>query len=97
METLVTCALLCGAELPLLRQIAGCVTTDAALELLQEAGRKEQVCALLGQRIEDTLRRRVPAGVEIGCVVFTNREDLGGLLHESDNAERLMDNWRETV
>ena len=97
METLVTCALLCGADLPLLRQIAGCVTTDAALEHLRSAGLKDAVCALLGQRIEATLLRRVPAEIDIGYVLFTNREDLGGLLHESDNAERLMDNWRERV
>ena len=97
METLVTCALLCGADLPLLRQIAGCVTTDAALEHLRSAGLKDAVCALLGQRIEATLLRRVPADIDIGYVLFTNREDLGGLLHESDNAERLMDNWRERV
>lgn len=97
METLVTCALLCGAETPLLRQIAGCVTTDAALEHLRSAGLKDAVCALLGQRIEATLLRRVPADIDIGYVLFTNREDLGGLLHESDNAERLMDNWRERV
>ena len=97
METLVTCALLCGASLPLLRAIAGCVTTDAALELLQEAGLKDAVCALLGQRIEATLRRRVPPGIEIGYVLFTNRDDLGGLLHMSDNAERLMEYWREKI
>ena len=97
METLVTCALLCGGSLPLLRQIAACVTTDAALEHLQNAGLKDAVCALLGQRIEATLLRRVPPQIDIGYVLFTNREDLGGLLHESDNAERLMDNWRKTV
>ena len=97
METLVTCALLCGAETPLLHELAACVTTDAALERLQETGLKDAVCALLGQRIEATLLRRVPPNIEIGYVLFTNREDLGGLLHESDNAERLMDNWRKTV
>ncbi len=97
METLVTCALLCGASLPLLRQIAACVTTDAALEHLREAGLKDAVCALLGQRIEATLQRRVPPGIDIGYILFTNREDLGGLLHMSDNAERLMNNWRKTV
>ena len=96
METLVTCALLCGAELPLLRDIAGCVTTDAALKILQDAGLKGAVCALLGQRIEATLQRRVPPQIEIGYVLFTNREDLGGLLQKSDNAERLMNNWRES-
>jgi len=94
METLTTCALLCGAELDTLRRVAECVTTDAALDILKEAGLKDEVCAALGQRIQATLERRVPSGVEIGYVLFTNREDLGGRLHQSDNAEHLMENWR---
>ena len=94
METLTACALLCGADLTTLRRVVDCVTTDAALEILQEAGLKDDVCALLGRRIQATLERRVPVGVEMGYVLFTNREDLGGLLQKSDNAERLMENWR---
>ena len=97
METLTTCALLCGADLDTLRRVAECVTTDAALEILREAGVKDAVCALLGERIRATLERRVPPGVEIGYVLFTNREDLGGVLHMSENAERLMENWRRKV
>ena len=97
METLTTCALLCGADLYTLRRVAECVTTDAALEILREAGVKDAVCALLGERIRATLERRVPPGVEIGYVLFTNREDLGGVLHMSENAERLMENWRKKV
>ena len=97
METLTACALLCGADLDTLHRVVDSVTTDAALEILQEAGLKDAVCALLGQRIQATLERRVPPGVEMGYVLFTNREDLGGLLHKSENAERLMENWRKQV
>ena len=97
METLTACALLCGADLDTLHRVVDCVTTDAALEILQEAGLKDAVCALLGQRIQATLERRVPPGVEMGYVLFTNREDLGGLLHKSENAERLMENWRKSI
>ena len=97
METLTACALLCGADLDTLQRVVDCVTTDAALEILQEKGLKDAVCTLLGKRIQATLERRVPPGIEIGYVLFTNREDLGGLLHQSDNAERLMENWRRNV
>ena len=97
METLTACALLCGADLDTLHRVVDCVTTDAALEILQEKGLKDTVCTLLGKRIQATLERRVPPGIEIGYVLFTNREDLGGLLHQSDNAERLMENWRRNV
>ncbi|MBE6990942.1 MAG: cobalamin biosynthesis protein CbiD [Ruminococcaceae bacterium] len=95
METLAACAALCGAQAPLIREILDCATTDAALELLQREELKEPVCALLGRRIEATLRRRVPEGVEIGYVLFTNRQDLGGVLSRSGNAERMMEHWRE--
>ena len=94
METLTACALLCGADLDTLRRVLECVTTDAALEILCRAGLREPVCAELGKRIQATLERRVPPGVEMGYVLFTNRADLGGLLHQSENAERLMENWR---
>ena len=97
METLAACAALRGAEGDLIRGVLGCATTDAALTLLAQAGRKEEVCALLGSRIDDTLNRRVPPGVEIGCVMFTNRAELGPVLWRSENAERLTKNWRRTI
>ncbi|MBQ9392549.1 MAG: cobalamin biosynthesis protein CbiD, partial [Oscillospiraceae bacterium] len=97
METLAACAALAGAEGDLIRGVLGCATTDAALTLLAQAGRKEDVCALLGSRIDDTLNRRVPPGVEIGCVMFTNRAELGPVLWRSENAERLTKNWRRTI
>lgn len=95
METLVACALEAGCETPLLRQLLDCVTTDAALEVLQGAGAKEATVAALARRIEACLLRRVPENVAIGYVLFTNREDLGGLLARSGNAETLMDIWRK--
>ena len=95
METLAACAALCGADAPLIRAVLSCATADAALETLQKAGLQQSVCALLGQRIDDTLCRRVPEGVEIGFVMFTNRAELGPILAQSENARTLMENWRE--
>ncbi len=95
METLAACALAAGAEAPLLKRIMACVTTDAALDILREAGIMEETLLKLSLRIEGTLARRVPESVETGFLVFTNREDLGGVLIKSKNAERLMDIWRK--
>ena len=94
METLLTCALPHTDDIALLRAIADCATTDAALALLQASGIKDAVMATLGPRIEDTLRRRVPCNVTVGFLMFTNRADLGGVLLQSDNASELMHHWR---
>ena len=94
METLLACALPHTGDVALLRAIAECATTDAALALLQKAGIKDAVMATLGRRIDDTLRRRVPCGVTVGYLTFTNRADLGGVLIQSENASDLMHHWR---
>lgn len=93
METLVTCALEAGADVRLLKQIAGCVTTDGALTHLNHAGLTRQTMTILGRRIEQTLNRRVPEGVRIGYLCFTNGD--GGILCQSENAEELLRFWRE--
>lgn len=94
METLIACALACGGELDLLRRIQGCVTTDAALDALGEAGLLGPVMDLLGRRIQATLERWVPAKVEIGFICFTNAEPHAGVLAKSDNADALALAWK---
>jgi len=94
METLIACALACGADLGLLRSIQGCVTTDAALDALGAAGLLRPVMDLLGERIQATLERWVPARVEIGFICFTNAGPWQGVLVKSDNADALAQVWR---
>ncbi len=94
-ETLLACALEAGAGLEPLRKILACVTTDAALEVLRDAGLMQPVMEILGKRIDATLLRRLPPDVTIGWLVFTNRLDLGGVLVQSENAETLLQLWRE--
>ncbi len=90
METLAACALAAGAQVPLLRQIMGCATTDAALAHLDGAGLLKPTMVELGARIQDTLTRWTPEGVEIGFVCFADRAPYRGVLIQSDNAETLM-------
>ena len=94
METLIACALECGAEVPLLRRMLTCVTTDAALDVLAEQDLVGPAMRVLGRRIEDSLARRVPADVEIGYICFTNAEPHRGVLVESANARRLAEIWK---
>ncbi len=93
LETLVTCALKAGGDLPLLRQIADCATTEAALALLEEAGLMPGVAADLKERIAFYLGRQVPADVEIGFICFTGAGSFRPLF-ESDNAAQLLKNWQ---
>ncbi|HWS29488.1 MAG TPA: cobalt-precorrin-5B (C(1))-methyltransferase CbiD [Clostridia bacterium] len=96
METLLACALEAGAKLPLLKGIMACVTTDAALALLNKAGLLKNAMEILGERIDATLKRRVPEGIEIGFLCFTNAEGFGGVLAQSENAEGWIRLWRES-
>ena len=95
METLLACALASGAGLPMLRKIADSITTDGALAILSGAGLLEETMAILGGRIDDCLKRRVPGGVTIAYVCFANTEKTGGVLAQSDGAEELMRIWRK--
>lgn len=94
METLIACALECGAGIELLRAIQGCAVTDAALNCISEAGLLEPTMAALGRRIWGTLGRWAPEGVEIGFIGFTNAEPLKGVLVKSPNADALAAHWR---
>jgi cobalt-precorrin-5B (C1)-methyltransferase len=95
METLCACALRAGAETPLLRAVLDCVSADAAISLLSEAGILTDTMRVLGARIQDCLSRRIPPGAEAGYVCFTNAQGAAGILVQSGNAEELMNLWRK--
>ena len=94
METLIACALECGGDIELLREILGCVTTDAALEAIDSRGLLKSVMAVLGRRVQACLERKVPVGTQIGFICFTNAEPWKGVLMQSENAEALASEWR---
>ncbi len=94
METLAACAVENGAENQVLKELLSCVATNSALEKLREYGLLEGTMETLGRRIEDCLLRRVPDGVEIGYICFTNEDNLKGVLIKSENANELMKIWQ---
>lgn len=93
METLIACALERGSDISLLRELQCCVTTDAALLALDRGALLSPVMEALGARIQATLERWVPDGVEIGFVCFTNFGSNRGILTQSPNADALMKVW----
>jgi cobalt-precorrin-5B (C1)-methyltransferase len=78
METLVFCAMEAGAPLELLRGIAGCVSTDAALVLLREAGLLAATMDILRVRIEATMKRHAAETLETGFVCFGKAAAVSG-------------------
>jgi cobalt-precorrin-5B (C1)-methyltransferase len=82
METLVFCALEAGAPLALLRGIADCVSTDAALVLLREANLLEAAMDILRVRIEATMGRHSAEALETGFVCFGKAAAVSGASFE---------------
>jgi cobalt-precorrin-5B (C1)-methyltransferase len=78
METLVFCALEAGAPLEVLRNIAGCVSTDAALVVLREANLLFPVMDILCARIEATMSRHSAETLETGFVCFGKASAVSG-------------------
>ena len=92
MEVLVTCGLLAGAEPDMLKRITECVTADAAVCLLKEAGACERAMEILGKRAEYYLSAKVKSAVPIGAVMFS---DKFGILAETPSAAGLMEKISE--
>lgn len=73
MEVLVTCGLLAGADTVTLKKMTDCVTADAAVALLKEAGVCEKAMEILGRRAEYYLSAKVKNSVPIGAVMFSDK------------------------
>lgn len=91
LETLAACGLRAGVDSALLCQLLDCVTTDAALDLLQKHGALEATMAVLMERIQYHLERRSDGKMEIGAVVFSN---IYGLLGMTKNAGQWLEEWK---
>ena len=70
MEIMAAHALLAGADAAQARKILSCVTTDAALELLEEYGLTEKVMRSLSEKIRDVITARAGADSRIAAVAF---------------------------
>jgi cobalt-precorrin-5B (C1)-methyltransferase len=63
-----------------------CVTTDAAVDLLKEHGLLTETMTILGENIENTLKRHVLPDIIIGYVCFKDDE----ILMQSYNAKVII-------
>jgi len=92
MEVFALYAALCGAGSDLTRRILDCVTSDAAIGLLQESGLLEQVSGMITVKIEEHLERRAAGRLKVAAVIFT---DTFGLFGKTSLANELLEEARE--
>ena len=86
-EVFVTHAALCGAEGPLLRKLYEAVTTDAALELLIQAGLSKAVMNSITQAVGENLLRRT-GSMNAQAILFSQ---AAGLTAMTAGAQELLE------
>lgn len=86
MEILAAHAAMAGGSRELIRDLMACITTTAALELLEEAGILKATMDSIMVKIEEHLKHRAGEGLEIGAVMFSKEM---GILGKTSDADRL--------
>lgn len=86
MEILATHAAMAGGSRELICQLMECITTTAALELLEKEGILKEVMSTVMIKIEEHLKHRAGDGLEIGAVMFSKEM---GILGKTSDADRL--------
>jgi cobalt-precorrin-5B (C1)-methyltransferase len=76
MEVLVTCGLLAGADTETLKKLPECVTADAAMDILSDAGYLDKTLEILSSRMDYYLRGRVKDEIKIGAVAFSYKREI---------------------
>lgn len=86
MEILAAHAAMAGGSRELIRQLMECITTTAALELLEKEGILKGVMSTVMIKIEEHLKHRAGDRLEIGAVMFSKEM---GILGKTSDADRL--------
>lgn len=87
MDTLLSCALECGGERPLLLEIRESNTTSLAVDALKYAGMLEPVMKRLLVRSKEYLSRRAMDSLQVEILLFGSQ---GELLGKTEGAEQLL-------
>ena len=67
---------LMGAEAETIRKIMACVTTETAVEVMQEIGINDSVWESIGQKIGFHLRERTRGRIQVEYIVFTQEHGV---------------------
>jgi len=88
-------AAICGADTSLCKRLMEAATTDACIELLNDAGSKElreEVIESILAAVQQKLDHRAAGKYRIGALMFSN---VFGLLGKTDTAEEILHEWEE--
>lgn len=86
-ELMAALALRAGADADTARRILSCVTTDEALDLMEEAGVRAAAMEEMLQRIHYYLQYRVAGAIETEAIVFSGSY---GYLGQTGGAEKML-------
>lgn len=85
MELLVSSAVKCGVEVKYLNQILECVTTEEAVRILTECGKRQEVMDYAMERICYYLNKRSKGKMKIDCIMYAN--EFGELAKSEEASE----------
>lgn len=85
MELLVSSAVKCGVEVKYLNQILECVTTEEAVRILAECGKRQEVMDYEMERICYYLNKRTKGKMKIDCIMYAN--EFGELAKSKEASE----------
>ena len=86
-------AALCGAKREICRAVMKEVTSDGCLRVLEEAGLRSAVIESLLKAVQEHIERRA-GGMRIGALMFSLE---AGFLGETEEAERMLSEWRQEL
>lgn len=92
LEVLGVHAALCGGSRELVAKLMECVTTDDALDILEQAGLLKETLASVLQKIDFHLKARSHGDYQVEAVIFSNKR---GLLGMTAGAENLLAKIKE--
>ena len=92
MEIMTSYAALAGADISILKRIINCITTDEALDILEENNLKEKVMELVMERINFHLKHRASNEYKVGAIMFSNKH---GILGETEDVKMLLEKFKK--
>ena len=87
MEILASYSAMAGADIDTVRRVMGCISTDDALDVINESGLIPKVSELLAERVEYHMNHRTGGGIKTGAIVYSS---VYGLLFKTSLADKLL-------
>lgn len=87
MEIIASNAILAGADTETAKTIMDCISTDDALDVLQEKGLMQKTLEIIIPKIEFHMNHRVKGDIEVAAVTFSSKY---GILGQTPNAAELI-------